>query len=74
MKERPLTVTQLRMLRRVRDGERHDLFAYGMSERAGIQTTMQSLIRRELLAWDKDDDLVITAFGRITLREIDADP
>lgn len=69
MKERPLTRTQIRMLLRVRDGEPHDLFAYGMSERAGIQTTMQSLIRRELLAW-REDELVITAFGRVTLREI----
>lgn len=69
MKERPLSRTQLRMLRLVRDGEPYDLFAYGMSERAGIKTTMDSLIRRELLAWH-EDELVITAFGRITLREI----
>lgn len=71
-KERPLSRTQIRMLRLVRDGEPYDLFAYGMSERAGIKTTMDSLVRRELLTWH-EDDLVITAFGRETLRKLDDD-
>lgn len=68
-KERPLTTTQIRMLKLVRDGERYDLYAEGMSEHAGALTTRDSLVRRGLLAW-RENDLVITAFGRATLKEI----
>lgn len=71
-RERPLSRTQIKMLRLVRDGERYNLFASGMSEHAGAETTKWSLLRRGLLTW-LDDDLVITAAGRAALREIDRD-
>lgn len=70
-KERPLTQTQIQMLRRVRMGDDYNRGAYGMSERAGAETTKWSLIRRELLTWTDDHDLVITAHGRETLRKLD---
>ena len=69
-REKPLTTTQIRMLKLVRDGEDYNRYANGMSERAGAETTKWSLLRRGLLAW-RENDLVITAFGRATLKEID---
>jgi hypothetical protein len=69
-RERPLSRTQIKMLRRVRDGDDYNSGAYGMSERAGAETTKWSLLRRGLLTWLRDD-LVITAAGRAALREID---
>ena len=70
-KEKPLTPTQIRVLRNVRDGYEYDRHAEGMSGYAGAQTTMHSLVRRGLLHWRADRYLVITALGRATLREID---
>lgn len=66
-KERPLTSTQIRMLKNVRDGYSYDRGAEGMSGYAGAQSTMHSLVRRELLEW-RGNDLVITAVGRAELR------
>ena len=59
------------MLKLVRDGEDYARNAFGMSGHAGAQTTMQSLVRHGLLAWTDEDDLVITAHGRVTLRSIE---
>jgi hypothetical protein len=70
-KEKPLSTSQIRMLTLVRDGEDYALYAEGMSGHAGAQTTLQSLVRRELLAWTDEDDLVITAHGRATLHDIE---
>lgn len=66
-KPRPLSRTQLRMLRNVRDG--HDPFAHcqSMSEYGGADGTWRSLVRLGLLVWDQND-LVITAAGREVLR------
>lgn len=71
-RERPLSRTQIKMLRLVCDGDDYNRGAYGMSERSGAETTKWSLLRRGLLTW-RDDDLVITAAGRAVLREIDRD-
>lgn len=66
-RERPLSRTQLIMLKLVRDGEPYNLRARGMSEHAGAETTKWSLIRRGLLTWH-EEDLVITAEGRAALK------
>ena len=68
-RERPLSSTQIRMLKNVRAGR--DAFAHckGMSEYGGADGTWRSLVRRGLLAW-VDNDLVITAAGREALKEI----
>lgn len=68
--ERPLSRTQIRMLRLVREGEAHDTGAYGMSGYAGVESTFQSLVRRGMLT-TLDREVVITAMGRIALQEID---
>lgn len=66
-KPRPLSSTQLRMLRNVRDGR--DAFAHckSMSEYGGADGTWRSLVRLGLLEWEQND-LVITAAGREVLR------
>jgi len=66
-KPRPLSPTQLRMLRNVRDGRDAFAHCHNMSEYGGADGTWRSLVRRGLLAWDKND-LVITAAGREVLR------
>jgi hypothetical protein len=67
--ERPLSKTQVRMLRLVREGEPYDRGAYGMSGHAGVESTLHSLERRGLLA-TLDREVVITAAGRVALMEI----
>jgi len=59
------------MLTNVRDGR--DAFAHcrGMSEYGGADGTWRSLVRRGFLEW-KDRELVITAAGRLALKEIGA--
>ncbi len=66
-KPRPLSRTQLKMLRNVRDGR--DPFAHcqSMSEYGGADGTWRSLVRLGYLVWDQND-LVITAAGREVLR------
>lgn len=66
-KPRPLSPTQLRMLRNVRDGR--DAFAHcrNMSEYGGADGTWRSLVRLGYLVWEQND-LVITAAGREVLR------
>jgi len=66
-KPRPLSATQLCMLRNVRDGRDAFHHCSNMSEYGGADGTWRSLVRRGLLAWDKND-LVITAAGREVLR------
>jgi hypothetical protein len=66
-KPRPLSTTQLRMLRNVHDGRDAFAHCHNMSEYGGADGTWRSLVRRGLLAWD-ENDLVITAAGREVLR------
>jgi hypothetical protein len=68
-RERPLSSTQIRMLKNVRDGLPYNDHCRGMSEYGGADGTWRSLVRRELLAW-VNHDLVITAAGREALKEI----
>lgn len=66
---RPLSLSQLRMLQRICDGVPIDQGIYGMSGYAGVETTKWSLVRRGLVEWTDDYDLVITAAGRAELRK-----
>lgn len=69
MSDRALSKTQRRMLRLVREGESYDQGAYGMAGFAGVESTFNSLVRREMLT-TRDRGVVITAFGRLALLEI----
>lgn len=69
-KPRPLSRTQIRMLRNVRDGRDAFHHCKGMSEYGGADGTWRSLVRRGLLLYVKHD-FVITAAGRAVLAEID---
>jgi len=66
---RKLSHTQIRMLENIRDGLSPTAHCRGMSEYGGADGTWRSLVRRELVAWE-GDDLVITALGRTTLRDL----
>jgi hypothetical protein len=68
-RERPLSRTQIRMLKNIRDGLSPTAHCNGMSEFGGADGTWRSLVRRGLAAWEKND-LVITALGRGTLRDL----
>jgi hypothetical protein len=68
-KEKTLSSTQIKMLQNVRDGLSPVDHLRTMAEYGGADGTLRSLVRRELLAYEKNE-IVITAFGRITLREL----
>jgi len=68
-RERPLSWTQCKMLKNIRDGLSPTAHCNGMSEFGGADGTLRSLVRRGLAAWDAND-LVITAVGRATLRDL----
>jgi hypothetical protein len=57
------------MLTNVRDGLSPTNHCRTMSEHGGADGTWRSLVRRGLLAW-VNHELVITAAGRIALKEI----
>jgi hypothetical protein len=57
------------MLTNVRDGLSPTAHCRGMSEYGGADGTLRSLVRRGLAVWVKND-LVITASGRATLRDL----
>lgn len=62
-----LTPTQIRVLRGVRDYDDWGHFAYGMSERGGAATSVESLVRRGLLAREPNMSYTITDEGRAAL-------
>lgn len=70
-RERKLSRTQRKMLTNIRDGLAFNDHCNGMSENGGADGTRRSLVQRGLLAYTDGHDLVITAAGRMTLRDLD---